>query len=101
MSGRYSHALRETLRTTAAAYGYTLSVATTITVLNSVHGKPRTLDLFLFVAGGLAAFGALEAVLLTGGSADSPDDGQRFPFAGALNIFSVPAALASSIAIAH
>jgi hypothetical protein len=101
MPGGYSRALRETLRTTAAAYGYTLGIATTITVLQGVHGKPTTGDLFLFIAGGLAAFACLEAVLLGSSSEDSGDQGQQFPFAGALNIFSAPAALGSSVGIAH
>ncbi len=45
----YGQALQTTLRTTAAAYGYTLTTATTMGILTSVHGKPHTGQLFGFV----------------------------------------------------
>ena len=98
----YGAALRQTLRTTAAAYGYALSLTSTAAALNSILGKPAIGQLFVFVAGALAAFAALEALML----AEQPGDddagaGQAFPFAGALNCFSVPAALGSSIGVAH
>ncbi len=101
-SARYRDALRETLRTTAAAYGFALSVATTLALLTSLHGKPRAGDVFLFAAGSLVAFAALELILV----ATTDDDGdsaggQAFPFAGALNFISVGAALGCSVAIAH
>lgn len=93
-------ALRTTLRATAAAYGYTLTIAATMGLLTSVHGSPDSGRLFLFVAGGLLAFAGLELVLLglrdPGGS---PDSG--FPFAGALNVLSVGAALGAATGIAH
>lgn len=103
ISPRYARALRQTLRTTAAAYGYTLSTAATITVLSTVHGHAGTGDLFLFVGGGLAAFAVLEMVLVVYRESDEAESesGQQFPFAGALDVFSVPAALGSSIGIAH
>lgn len=99
----YANALRETLRTTAAAYGYALSIATTVTILTTVHGKPGSGPLYLFIAGALVAFAALESVLLVlgGRGEDSDAGGQAFPFAGVLNCFSVPAALAASIGVAH
>ena len=102
-SSAYAGALRETLRATAAAYGYTLSTATTITALSSVHGSPGTADLFLFAAGGLAAFAGLELSLLALGAAPHSEGVQRqqFPLAGALDVFAVPAALGSSIGISH
>jgi hypothetical protein len=103
-SSRYGRALRETLRTTAAAYGYTLSTATTLALLTSTHGTPHEGELFLFIFGALIGFSLLELVLTIGGAQESADDsgeGPVFPFAGALNCFSVPAALGSAVGIAH
>lgn len=99
----YAAALRQTLRTTAAAYGYALSTTTTAAILTSVRGKPHPAELFLFIAGALTGFAALEIGLLATGSdgQNSEDGGQAFPFAGVLNCFSVPAALGASIGLAH
>jgi hypothetical protein len=96
----YRSALRVTLRTTAAAYGYTLTISTTAAVLMTVHGKPRPGDLFLFVAGGLIAFAGLDA-LLTIGSPSEHRVEQVFPFAGSLNFVSVPAALGAATGVAY
>lgn len=97
----YSSALRRTLRNTAAAYGYTLTIATTIGTLNSTHGRPDAGDLFLFASGGLAAFALLEGVvsLLPSPGEDRPE--QAFPLAGALNFVSVGAALGVAVGAAH
>lgn len=97
----YADSLRQTLRTTAAAYGYTLSVATTMVALIGTHGTPHTGELFLFVAGGLMGFAALELPLVLADAEDARNEGQVFPFAGALNCLSVPAALGSAVGIAH
>jgi hypothetical protein len=98
----YLPALQITLRQTAAAYGYTLSVATTVAALTSVHGSPDAGDLFLFVAGGLGAFAGLDGVVEIVGSRDhgtSPE--VVFPFAGALNFAAVSAALGAALGVAH
>jgi hypothetical protein len=93
-------ALRTTLRSTAAAYGYALSIATTMGLLTSVHGAPNAGRLFLFVAGGLLGFALLEVLLLVLPAPEgSPDD--AFPFAGVLNVFSVGAALGAAIGVAN
>lgn len=97
----YLAGLRTTLRSTSAAYGYALTIATTAAELTTVQGKPATGDLFLFVAGGLAAFTILEVLLVAIQRADgsAPDD--AFPFAGALNFISVSAGLGAGVAVAH
>lgn len=99
-SSPYRAALNLTLRQTAAAYGYTLTIAATVAVLTSVRGKPGEGELFLFVAGGLTAFVALEAMLLLRPSGDARPDA-AFPFAGALNFLSVMAALGAATGTAH
>ena len=97
----YRAALRTTLRRTAAAYGYTLTIATTVAVLTTVRGTPQTPELLLFVVGGIAAFAALDGCLqaLPGNEDEEPE--HAFPFAGALNFVSVTAALAAATALAH
>jgi hypothetical protein len=97
----YRSSLRLTLRQTAAAYGYALSISTTSALLTSVHGSPGTGDLFLFVVGGLSAFALLDAVLETIGHGDQLRPDQAFPFAGALNIVAIGGALGASVGVAH
>ena len=95
---RYRAALRTTLRKTAAAYGYALTVGMSAAALSSKLGPPSTGDLFLFAGGGLSAFAALEAcLLLSRDSSEAPDD--AFPFAGALNVVSVAAGLGAAVGL--
>lgn len=101
MQRSYGGALRVTLRQTAAAYGYTLTIASTVAVLTSTRGKPETGDVFLFVAGGLAGFALLEVLVELSGSATADSPEQAFPFAGALNFVAVGAGLGASVAVAH
>jgi hypothetical protein len=101
MRGTYSAALRVTMRNTAAAYGYTLSTAATISVLTEMAGKPDAGRLFLFAIGGVVAFVLLEVLLITLGTPAPQPPEQAIPFAGALNAASVCAALGMAILIAH
>lgn len=98
--GRYAQSLQTTLRSTAAAYGYTLTTATTMGVLTSVHGKPQGGRLFAFITGGLVAFTVLEGVLQLLGRFDADEPVAAFPFAGALSFFSVALGLGAATALA-
>jgi hypothetical protein len=97
----YSSSLRATLRATAAAYGYTLTIATTAATLISTKGPPRTGEVYLFVAGGLVGFALLEALLHVLPSRGDERPQQAFPFAGALNLLSVSVALGGGDIITH
>jgi hypothetical protein len=101
MKGTYGAALRVTLRNTAAAYGYTLSTAATISVLTEMTGKPDVGRLFLFAIGGVVAFVLLEVLLAALGTCAPQPPEQAIPFAGALHAASVCAALGMAILIAH
>jgi len=102
LRGTYSAALRVTLRNTAAAYGYTLSTAATLTVLNEMAGKASAGKLFLFAIGGVVAFVLLEVLLVgLGKPAPQPPEQHAIPFAGALHAASVCAALGMAILIAR
>jgi hypothetical protein len=89
----YRAALRITLRRTSAAYGYTLTIATTVAALTTARGKPAAVELFLFVFGGIAAFAALDGCLQAFPVEGDEAPEHAFPFAGALNFISVTAAL--------
>jgi hypothetical protein len=95
----YGAGLASTLRSTAAAYGYTLTTATTLAMLAGTHGSPGTGDLFLFVGGGLIGYLLLEALLWM--IAARGKVGDTLPIAGALNVFSVTAGLGGATAVAH
>jgi hypothetical protein len=97
----YGAALRVTLRNTAAAYGYTLSTSATIGVLTEMTGKPDVGKLFLFAVGGVVAFVLLEGLLAALGRPVPQPVEHAFPFAGALNVASVCAALGIATLIAH
>jgi hypothetical protein len=66
-----------------------------------VRGTPDPGRLFLFVAGGLAAFAGLEALLEIAGRSDEEAPQTAFPFAGALNFVAVGGALGASVGLAH
>jgi hypothetical protein len=90
-------ALREVVRASSAAYGYTLTVATTISTLVSREGSPGTGELFLFAAGGLLAFAALDLALLATGENESGELLQAaLPLAAALNVLAVGVALGAA-----
>ena len=101
MRRTYGAALQVTMRNTAAAYGYTLSTAATLSLLTEMSGKPDVGRLFLFALGGIVAFALLEAVLASLGSPTAEAPEQAVPFAGALNAASVAAALGTAILVAH
>jgi hypothetical protein len=97
----YLSALKTTLRQTAAAYGYALTIASTSALLVSTQSSPATGDVFLFALGGLAAFALLDAVLELSRARGGEDSRVAFPFAGALNFFSVFAALGLVDGLVH
>jgi hypothetical protein len=97
----YGGALRTTLQATAAAYGYTLTTATTAAVLVAQHGSPGTGEVALFALGGLVAFSLLEGAVHLLDRDEEPSPRPRLAFAGALNVAAVSVALAAAIAVAH
>lgn len=82
MRGTYGAALQVTMRNTAAAYGYTLSTASTIGVLTEMAGKPDVGELFLFAMGGVTAFVLLEALLAALGTSAAQPTEHTFPLSG-------------------
>lgn len=97
----YLAALKTTLRQTAAAYGYALTIASTSALLVSTQSSPSAGEVFLFALGGLAAFALLDALLEVSRARGGEDSRVAFPFAGALNFFSVFVALGLVDALVH
>jgi hypothetical protein len=58
----YRQALKSVGRGSALPYGYTLTVWCSGAVLMHSHGPPPVGDVFLFLAGGVAAFAVLAAI---------------------------------------
>lgn len=97
----YLSALKTTLRQTAAAYGYALTIASTSALLVSTQNSPPAAAVFLFALGGLASFALLDALLELSREPGDEESDVAFPFAGALNFFSVLAALGLVDALVH
>lgn len=101
MTEGYRSALTAVLRSTAAAYGYTLTVAATVATLSETHGRPGVGQLYLLIAGGIGAFAALEGVLVIAPPEQEAEVSQAFPLAGALNVVAVGAAFGAATLLAH
>jgi hypothetical protein len=97
----YLSALKTTLRQTAAAYGYALTIASTSVLLVSTQRSPAAGGVFLFALGGLGSFALLDAVLEVSRASGEESSEVAFPFAGALNFFSVFAALGLVDGLVH
>jgi hypothetical protein len=70
----YRAALKSAARSSAVPYGYTLTVWSSGAVLMRSHGAPPVADVFLFLAGGVAAFVAIALLSAAGGEPPEPDD---------------------------
>jgi hypothetical protein len=99
--GTYRRCLLATVRGSAAAYGYTLSVWTSGAALIHEHGQPSMLDIVLFLVGAVGAF-ALVALLALGGARELPHSLPEgaLVLAGTMHVISAGAALGAAILIA-
>lgn len=76
MRPSFRHALSAVAAQAAIAYGYTLTIWSSGAVLIDIDGKPRVVDVFLFIAGAVTAFLLVELVA-TSGLSDSESTGSR------------------------
>lgn len=96
-------AFRATLEASALPYGYTLTIFTSGTLLVRARGVPCVAEIFLFAAGGIAAFVALGAgaTLARGGAESVPADRATRLFAGGLTWIGVGGGVGAAALVAE
>ncbi|MGI8749766.1 MAG: hypothetical protein ACR2J6_04330 [Thermoleophilaceae bacterium] len=63
MRDRFLHQLRSSLASAAVPYGYTLTIFASGAITGDLLGSPHAPQVLIFVAGAVAAFTSLEAVV--------------------------------------
>lgn len=58
--GLYAREIRMALRNNSGAYGFTVTVTCSLSMLSAVHSPPSPLRIFLFVFGAVASFFVVE-----------------------------------------
>jgi hypothetical protein len=96
----YRAALKSAARSSAVPYGYTLTVWSSGAVLMRSHGAPPVADVFLFLAGGVAAFVAIALLSAAGGEPPEPSAADLLT-AGALNVVAVAGSVAAAALVAE
>lgn len=90
----FRHALSAAAAQAAIAYGYTLTIWSTGAVLMDIHGKPRVLDAFLFIAGAVTAFLLVELIATRGfGDFESAGSRKATLLTGSLHVVSAGVAV--------
>lgn len=87
----FGKALAEVVSKAGVPYGYTLTVWSTGALCIGRFGPPSAAEVFLFLAGGTAAYGGLALVVTRGGSVRAA----RPPAALWENVFAAPAIVAT------
>jgi hypothetical protein len=102
VTGTVRAALGTIVASSAAPYGYTLTLWSSGAVLLRSHGTPLVADVFAFVAGALAGFG-LMALLARGALTrmESIDDAAERVWAGALHWLAVGVAVGAVALLAE
>ena len=101
-TSRYRAQLQTTVASSAAPYGYTLTIWTSGAVTTHARGVPSTWEALLLLAGAVAGF-ALTAALAHGSATDTFSSHRHRPirlWAG-FHLVSVGSAIGASTAIAH
>ncbi len=62
----YGRELQASLRNNSSAYGFSIMITASFGMLVQALGEPSVTDVFLFAAGGVAAFSVLEAAATAG-----------------------------------
>lgn len=89
--------LRSTVGRESTTFGFSILVTVTFGVLQSAHGSPSTLQVFVYGAGAVMSFTILEGVLSSGFRRPMPQHAtQTLTLGTSLNVVSVLAALAAA-----
>jgi len=101
VTARYKSALRATVATSAAPYGYTLTIWTTGAILSHARGIPDTGEALLLLAGAVAGYTFVGAAAFGGFAEHVVPQPSQAAVWGALHVFSVGLAIAGATLVAH
>lgn len=96
----YLRGLHASVRNNASAYGFSVTITTTMALTTSALGMPAALEIATFAGGAVAAFGVVELVVSRGytyGLEDEPGDVKEL--GSSFSIFSVGVAIACAYAV--
>ncbi len=100
--GRYRSDLRNTVGSSASAYGYTLTVWSTGMILSHVYGPPNPPEVFSFFTGAVLAFATVGVLAFGGVSVEFGAESSRIRLWGRFRFLSVGAAVGAAwFASAH
>lgn len=63
---RYNRGVRTSVRDNSAAYGYSVTITSSLAVIGIEVGRPTVAEVFLFIVGAVGAFTVVEAVASRG-----------------------------------
>ena len=88
--GRYRSDLRNVVGSSASAYGYTLTVWSTASVLTHAYRLPSPPEVFSFFLGAVAGFAVVGTLAFGGLTAEFGGEGRRVRLWGSFRFVSVP-----------
>ena len=98
---RYKSALRVTIASSAAPYGYTLTIWTSGAVLSHAQGIPNAGEALLLLAGAVAAYALVGGLAFGGLSEQLVPEPARAVVWGGLQLVSVALAIGAASLVAH
>ena len=98
---RYKSALRVTVASSAAPYGYTLTIWTSGAVLSHAQGIPNAGEALLLLAGAVAAYALVGGLAFGGLSEQLVPEPARAVVWGGLHLVSVALAIGAASLVAH
>ena len=98
---RYRSALRATVATSAAPYGYTLTIWTTGAILSHARGIPDSAEALLLLIGAVAAYALVGGLAFGGMSEHLVPEPARAAVWGGLQFISVGLAIVAATLVAH
>ena len=89
--------MRSTVGRESTTFGFSILVTVTFGLVQSTHGSPTTLQIFLYAVGAVMSFTLLEGVLSRGFRRPMPQHAtQTLTLGTSLNVLSVVAAMAAA-----
>lgn len=95
--GRYRKDLRGILGASAGPYGYTLSIWGGGSMLSYVYGTPNPVQVFLFLAGAVAAFAVVGTLAFGGAGKEFDAPASTIELFGSFHFASVGLAVAAAL----